>query len=372
MARASVHFVAERSVESLPPPLTSSGAIGWIRANLLSSPLNIALTLLCAYLVWLVVPPVIEWAFVKATFVGTSRADCTAGGACWVFIEARFGQFMYGFYPEGERWRVNLAFGLLILALIPLFLPRFPQKIPYAIGLIVIYPIIAFILFRGGMLGLESVETARWGGLFLTLVIAGVGLTTSLPFGIILALGRRSAMPVIRTLSVVFIELVRGVPLITVLFMASVMLPLFLPEGMDFNKLMRALVGFSMFAAAYMAETIRGGLQAIPKGQYEAADALGLGYWQGMGFIVLPQALKLVIPGIVNIFISFFKDTSLVLIIGLFDFLQSVRAGTQDANWVGLSTEGYVFAAVVYFIFCFAMSRYSMSIERKLDTGHKH
>lgn len=372
MAKASAHYVAEGHTESLPPPLTSSGAIGWVRANLLSSPLNIILTLVCAYIIWLIVPPVIEWAFVKATFVGTSRADCTAGGACWVFIEARFGQFMYGFYPEPLRWRVNLAFGLLILAMIPLFLPSFERKLPYAIGLVVIYPIIAYILFRGGMFGLEGVETAQWGGLFLTLVIAGVGLTTSLPLGIVLALGRRSSMPVIRTLSVVFIELVRGVPLITVLFMASVMLPLFLPEGVDFNKLLRALVGFSMFAAAYMAETVRGGLQAIPKGQYEAADALGLGYWQGMGFIILPQALKLVIPGIVNIFISFFKDTSLVLIIGLFDFLQSVRAGTQDANWIGLSTEGYAFAALVYFIFCFAMSRYSMSIERKLDTGHKH
>jgi general L-amino acid transport system permease protein len=216
------------------------------------------------------------------------------------------------------------------------------------------------------------IETRLWGGLFLTLVIAGVGIAVSLPLGIVLALGRRSDMPVVQWLSIGFIELMRAVPLITILFMASVMLPLFLPEGMNFNKLLRALVGVSLLSAAYMAEVIRGGLQAIPKGQYEAAQALGLSYWKMMGLIVLPQALRIVIPGIVNTFIGLFKDTTLVLIIGLFDLLGIVQAALTDADWLGFSLEGYVFAGFGFWIFCFAMSRYSMHLERRLHTGHKH
>jgi general L-amino acid transport system permease protein len=308
---------------------------------------------------------------VSATFRGDSREVCAAGGACWPFVNARAGQFIYGFYPEDQRWRVDLAFVILLAAFVPLFLKGFTQKLSYAVGLVAIYPIVAYVLFAGGVLGLEHVETSNWGGLFLTLVIAGVGIASSLPLGIVLALGRRSSMPVVRMLSVCFIELVRGVPLITVLFMASVMLPLFLPPGVNFDKLLRALVGFSLFSAAYMAEVVRGGLQAIPKGQYEAAQAVGLGYWKMMGLVVLPQALKIVIPGIVNTFIGLFKDTSLVLIIGLFDFLNTVQAGLSDPKWIGLSLEGYIFAGLVYWVFCFAMSRYSMALERKLDTGHR-
>ena len=226
-----------------------------------------------------------------ADFAGTSREDCTSGGACWVFIKARFWQFMYGFYPLDQRWRVNLAFLLLIGALIPLFLPRVRHKLALAAGILVLYPIVAYCLFYGGVLGLPVVETARWGGLFLTLVIAGVGIVASLPLGILFALGRRSDMPIVRAICITFIEVMRGVPLITILFMASVMLPLFLPPGVNFDKLLRALVGVALFSAAYMAEVVRGGLQAIPKGQYEAAQALGLSYWKMMGLIVLPQAL---------------------------------------------------------------------------------
>jgi general L-amino acid transport system permease protein len=226
-------------------------------------------------------------------------------------------------------------------------------------------------LFRGGDFGLADVETSVWGGLFLTLVVAGVGIVTSLPLGILLALGRRSAMPIVRGVCIVFIEVMRGMPLITVLFMASVMLPLFLPEGVNFDKLLRALVGVSLFSAAYMAEVVRGGLQAIPKGQYEAAQALGLSFWKMTGLIVLPQALKIVIPGIVNTLIGLFKDTTLVLIIGLFDLLGVVQAALTDASWIGFATEGYVFAALGYWVFCFSMSRYSMYVERKLHTGHK-
>lgn len=257
-----------------------------------------------------------------------------------------------------------LAFGLITLN-------RASVKSWIAFLLIFGYPFIAFFLWLGGGFGLEHVETPRWGGLFLTLVVAGIGIAVSLPVGIVFALGRRSEMPAVRAISIAFIELWRGVPLITVLFMSSVMLPLFLPEGVNFDKLLRALIGVALFSSAYMAEVVRGGLQAIPKGQYEAAASMGLGYWQMMRVIILPQALKLVIPGIVNTFIGLFKDTTLVLIIGLFDLLGSVQAATTDPKWVAMFIEGYIFTAFVFWIFCFSMSRYSMHIERKLHTGHK-
>jgi general L-amino acid transport system permease protein len=318
------------------------------------------------------VPPILQWAIFDATWQGGSREACEAvAGACWTFIKVRFGQFMYGFYPPDERWRVNLAFLILLIGAIPLFVSGFRHKVALGAALLFGYPVIAFYLFHGGAFGLEVVPTPRWGGLFLTLVIAGVGIVASLPIGVLLALGRRSDMPVVRMLCVGFIELVRAVPLITVLFMASVMLPLFLPAGVNFDKLLRALVGVALFSSAYMAEVIRGGLQAIPKGQYEAAKALGLSYWRMTGLIVLPQALRIVIPGIVNTFIGLFKDTTLVLIIGLFDLLGIVQAALTDAAWLGFALEGYVFAAFGFWIFCFAMSRYSMHLERRLSTGHK-
>lgn len=237
--------------------------------------------------------------------------------------------------------------------------------------MLIIYPIMAYVLLHGGFFGLPVVETSKWGGLTLTLVLSLVGIVASLPLGILLALGRRSELPIIRSLCIAFIELWRGVPLITVLFMASVMLPLFLPEGTNFDKLLRALIGITLFEAAYLAEVVRSGLQAIPKGQYEAAKALGLNYWQSTGLIILPQALKMVIPGIVNTFISLFKDTSLVMIIGLFDLLNIVQIAAADPIWLGSQVEGFVFAAIVYWIFCFGMSRYSQYLERQLNTGHK-
>jgi len=357
--------------ESLAPPVTQVGVVGWLRQNLFSSPFNTVLTLLCLWLLYQTVPPLVQWAILDANFVGQTREDCIGGGACWVFIKARFGQFMYGFYPVDERWRINTAFVILILGLTPLFLPRVRHKILIAAALLVIYPVLAFYLFHGGGFGLRVVETSLWGGLFLTLVIAGVGIVASLPLGILFALGRRSEMPIVRAICITFIEVMRGVPLITILFMASVMLPLFLPEGVNFDKLLRALVGVALFSAAYMAEVVRGGLQAIPKGQYEAAQALGLSYWKMTGLIVLPQALKIVIPGIVNTLIGLFKDTTLVLIIGLFDLLGIVQAALTDASWIGFATEGYIFAAFGFWIFCFGMSRYSMHVERKLHTGHQ-
>jgi general L-amino acid transport system permease protein len=356
---------------SVAPPSTQVGVLAWLRQNLFSSPFNTVLTLLCLWFLYETVPPLLQWALLDANFAGQTREDCTSGGACWVFVKARFGQFMYGFYPLDQRWRINTAFILLILGLIPLFVPWVRHKMVIAAALLVIFPIVAFYLFHGGGFGLPVVETSRWGGLFLTLVVAGVGIVASLPLGILFALGRRSEMPIVRAVCITFIEVMRGVPLITILFMASVMLPLFLPEGVNFDKLLRALVGVALFSAAYMAEVVRGGLQAIPKGQYEAANALGLSFWKTMGLIILPQALKIVIPGIVNTLIGLFKDTTLVLIIGLFDLLGIVQAALTDASWIGFATEGYVFAALGFWIFCFGMSRYSMHVERKLHTGHK-
>jgi general L-amino acid transport system permease protein len=288
-------------------------------------------------------------------------------------VRAKFSFFMYGRYPFEERWRVGLVAILLVIGLVPMAIPRVPYKRENIVYLLFIFPVLAFILLVGGVFGLRFVDTSLWGGLMVTLVVAIVGIVASMPLGILLALGRKSNMPVVKSLSVAFIEFIRGVPLITVLFMASVMLPIFLPPGVDFDKLLRALIGVALFASAYMAEVVRGGLQAIPRGQYEAAGALGLNYWRTTSLIVLPQALKVVIPGIVNSFISLFKDTSLVLIIGIYDLLGIIQLGFADPNWVSPRTPatGYVFAAIVFWIFCFAISRYSIFTERRLNTGHR-
>lgn len=368
--RAETYATGEHP--DLPPPITTVGLLGWLRANLFSSiPNAIATVAVVIFLLWLI-PPLIQWAFIDAYWTGDSREACAAReGACWVFIKVWFRQLMYGRYPVEEIWRINLAYIILIAAGALLFLPRFPWKPWVGAFLLLVYPVIAFILFVGDAFGLPAVETPLWGGLFLTLVIGGVGIVASLPIGVVLALGRRSDMPVVRAISVAFIELWRGVPLITVLFMASVMFPLFLPEGMNFDKLIRALIGVMLFSAAYMAEVVRGGLQALPKGQYEAAQALGLSYWKMMGLIILPQALKMVIPGIVNTFIGLFKDTTLVLIIGLFDFLGMVQLAGTNPDWLGFAVEGYVFTAFGFWVFCFGMSRYSQNLEKKLSTGEK-
>ncbi len=355
----------------LPPPASSVGVIGWMRRNLFSSPLNTALTALGLILLYYILPPLLNWLIFEATFAGDSREDCNPGGACWVFVKARFAQFLYGFYPEAERWRPNLVVVLGLGALVYCLTDRAPQRKWVALFLCLPYPVLAFFLLVGDAFGLEHVETSKWGGLLLTIVIAATGIAASLPIGVALALGRRSHMPVIRMLCIGFIEFVRAVPLISVLFMASVILPLFLPPGVNFDQLLRALIGVALFSAAYMAEVVRGGLQAIPKGQYEAADAMGLSFWKSMRLIVLPQALKVVIPAIVSTFIGLFKDTTLVLIIGLVDLLAMVQIAVTDAKWLGLAHEGYFFAGFVFFIFCFGMSRYSMYLERRLHTGHK-
>ncbi len=350
------------------PPLGERGAIAWVRHRLLSSPFNILFTILGIAVLAMIIPPFVKWAILDANFVGHTKADCTGDGACWVFIHEKLKMFIYGFYPEAELWRAKLTIALAILTLIAL---KFTRLRWIKIGMIVLLPIAAIILLHGGVFGLPLVETSKWGGLLLTLVISTVGIVLSFPIGVLLALGRQSRLPIIKTLSVFYIELIRGVPLITVLFMASVILPLFFPEGINFDKLVRALIGITFFEAAYIAENIRGGLQAIPKGQYEAADALGLGYWQKMRLVILPQAIKVAIPNLVGSFISLFKDTSLVMIIGLFDLLAMVQLTANDRDWLGMETEGYVFVAFVFWIFTFGMSFYSKRLEKQLDTNNR-
>ncbi|QJQ95501.1 MULTISPECIES: amino acid ABC transporter permease [Halomonadaceae] len=363
--------IQHKMIEARPAPTHTIGPVAWLRANLFSGPVNTLFSLLGLYLLYLILVPIIQWAFINADWIGTSREDCSRQGACWVFINARLSQFIYGLYPRSEIWRVNLTFALFAALIAWLVIPRLPYKRWVVLVTLLVFPVVAFFLLYGGSFGLPVVQTHRWGGLMLTLILAVVGMVGALPIGILLALGRRSKMPIVKSFCVIFIEFWRGVPLITVLFMASVMLPLFMPTGMGVDRLIRALVGITLFQSAYMAEVIRGGLQAIPRGQEEAAAALGMGYWKRTGLIVLPQALKMMIPGIVNTFISLFKDTTLVMIIGLFDLLGIVQAALADSRWLGFSLEGYIFAAFIFWIFCFSMSRYSQYLERKLHTGHK-
>lgn len=363
----------------LAPPSKTTGFFAWTRQNLFNGWLNIVLTALSLYLIWLIVPPLIKFLIIDAVWDGAGRDDCLAEkvgrevGACWPFIQAKFRQLIYGFYPSDQVWRVNLTFALGATLLAPLLIPQVPRKALNAVLFFAVFPVVAFILLVGGMFGLDHVDTRSWGGLLVTLVVAVTGIVVSLPLGIMLALGRRSKLPVVRVFSVIFIEFWRGVPLITVLFFATYMLPLFMPANWSIDSLLRALVGVALFSAAYMAEVVRGGLQAIPRGQYEGAQAVGLGYWKMMGLVVLPQALKLVIPGIVNTFIGLFKDTTLVMIVAIFDFLGQLRAAFADPNWstpVTLFT-GFAFAGIVYFCFCFAMSRYSLFVERRLNTSYR-
>ena len=355
----------------LPPPLASTGAIRWVRENLFSSPTNIVLTILSLYLLYAIIPPFLNWAVFDAVLDAGSRNECweKGSGACWAVVLVRFDQFMYGFYPVELRWRVDLAFVLLFFALVPVLFDNVPHR-KYGLMYSLAYPVIAYFLLWGG-LGLEPVESAKFGGFMLTVTIGVTGIVVSLPLGILLALGRRSDLIVLRVICVCFIEFIRGVPLITLLFVASTLLNYFLPPGTYFDLLLRVLIMVVLFSAAYIAEVVRGGLAAIPKGQFEAAQALGLSYWKMMGLIILPQALKISIPGIVNSFIGLYKDTTLVVIIGLLDPIGLSQAVLADSKWQGLSTEIYVFIAVFFFISCFAMSRYSIYLEKKLHTGHK-
>lgn len=422
----------------MPPPFKTRGVMLWMRENLFSSPTNIVLSLLAIYFLYKVLPGVLEWSLFDAAFTGNDRNECRAqaGGACWAFIGERLKLFTYGFYPEAERWRVNLSFLLLAISTIALLWENCPLRKPL-IGLALLFPFAAAFLLVGGngvkllvaiacvavvlmliyrgfssitfmilgivaaiaakfvffggidlpftgthinglvdldqfnQLNLKEVSTDLFGGFMLTLIIGVTGIAFSLPIGILLALGRQSNLPIVKYACVIFIEFIRGVPLITLLFVASTMLSYFLPPGTSFNLLIRVLIMVTLFASAYMAEVVRGGLQSLPKGQTEAADALGLKYGPAMRLIVLPQALKVSIPSIVNTFIGLYKDSTLVIVIGLLDPLGIGRASLADTKWTGLTNEVYLFVAVFFFISCYAMARYSLHLENKLHTGHK-
>jgi general L-amino acid transport system permease protein len=499
-------FVRSDMVAERPAPVKTTGFIGFLRTRLFNSPTNILLTLVGGLLIWFTVVPTLKFLLVDAVWQGSDRNACleqNAGhqvGACWPYINAKFSQFIYGFYPEAERWRVNLTFLLAALLLLPLLIPRLPAKGLSAGLFFIAFPVVAFFLLHGGGLsgfavswtagllssfadsivsagdaliragasaavvgpllwllgkivvllgsavslvgwplvwlrdqmqtssrpvwpdlaltavvvsalafflnggfraglrplilclavfaaialvvaamgldrgGLPVVDTRLWGGLLVTLVVSITGIVTSMPIGIALALGRRSTIPLIRVFSVAFIEFWRGVPLITVLFFATYMLPLFLPGNFTVDGLVRALIGIALFAGAYQAEVVRGGLQAIPRGQGEAAAALGLSWWKTTALIVLPQALRHVIPGLVNSFIALFKDTSLVSIVALFDLLGSLRASFSDPNWATPTTlfTGFAFTGIIYFVFCFGMSRYSLFVENRLNVHRRN
>jgi general L-amino acid transport system permease protein len=342
-----------------------AAALAWTRANLFGSWSSAALTLAILLLFWWMLPPLIDWAIVKATLLARSRAECDADGACWAFVLNRLGSFFYGRYPLDERWRVNLAGVLLVLFTAPALTDMRHRWIA-VVALIGVYPVIAAILLVGGVFGLAPIDTSLWGGLMLNVVLSFIALAGSLPLGILLALGRRSTLPAIRYFCIGFIELWRGVPLLTALFMATIMLPLFLPDGVTLDRLLRAALALTLFTSAYMAEVVRGGLQGVPLGQVEAARSLGLGYWRVQGLVVLPQALRLVVPAIVNTAIDLFKDTTLVLIVGLFDLLGMVNLALKDSAWLGMATEGFTFAAMMFFVCCFMMSLYSRRLERRL------
>lgn len=432
---------------SAPPPPSTVGVLGWLRANLFSSVPNAILTFLGAYILYVFLEAIISWALINAVWDAPNRRACLdavgRSGACWPGVIAWLPNLIYGLYPKDQVWRIDLGALILVLWALPLFLPRVKSKVAIGLTAVLVYPFLVSYLFLGGEKGwvwmvlvagslatffwvwltaisemrtglgfipllvrtlagpdpvperarlvrqlawaalfvtallivsrwqLVAVPTRLWGGLFLTMVISGIGITFSLPAGVMLALGRRSSMPLIRGFCVAFIELFRSVPLITILFMFNTMLPLFLPVGVEVDRLLRAIVAVCLFAAAYMAEIVRGGLQAIPKGQYEAAAAMGLGYWQSTTLIILPQALRIMIPAIVGNFIGLFKDTTLVSIIGLFDMLSMARAVGEDTRWLGLFIEPFFFITMIYFVFCFAMSQYSMNLERRLGGGQR-
>lgn len=325
------------------------------------TPANLLLSALLLWVAW----HLLDWAVLKAVF----RPDAVAchalegSGACWGVVAEKYRVIFFGRYPVEEQWRPLLAIVLMLSLLIVSTVKRFQNRRLWgiwALGLAVF-----MLLLKGGLFGLENVDTPRWGGLPLTLILTVFGLAGAFPLAVLLALGRNGRLPAVRALCSVFIEIVRGVPLVAVLFMAAFMFPLFMPKGWDFPSLMRVLVGIVLFAAAYMAEVIRGGLLAVPKGQSEAAQALGLSYWQVQLGVVLPQSLRNVLPALMNSAIALFKDTSLVIIVGLFELTGALGLAVDgDPKWRAFALDGYLFIAIIYWVGCFAMSRYSRALER--------
>jgi general L-amino acid transport system permease protein len=353
--------------DTVKPPLTHVGVLGWVRANLFNGWFNSLVTLLILYFLWKIVPSVVEWALVDCAWFSSAKVCREVSGACWAVVSKNLRFILFGFYPYNLQWR-PLAAMLILFALLGLSRNRHYWDRYLGYGWLAGIVAMA-VLMHGGVLGLPTVESTYWGGLPLTLLIALFALTAAYPLGVLLALGRRSKMPAIKLLSVVYIEAIRGVPLISLLFMGSIIFPLFLPEGVTINKILRALVAMALFTAAYIAEVVRGGLQAIPRGQFEAAQSVGLPYILTMRLVILPQALKIVIPPTVSILISAFKDTSLVVIIALFDLLKTSQTVLSNPEWMGFSREMYVFVAILYFLGCFSMASFSRKLERELSTG---
>lgn len=372
MSDITLDTAVAKAPEAAPrtAPLSQIGLAGWLRANLFSSWINTAVTLVVLYFVVRWAIGFVEWGIINAVWSvpdNQSQAcrDLKGVGACWAVIAEKHRFILFGTYPYEEHWRPALVCLLFVGLYVVSAMRRFWRK---ELALIWVATLTAIgVLMWGGVFGLSYVPQERWGGLPITLILATFGLAFAFPLAVLVALGRRSKLPAIKALCVLYVELIRGVPLISLLFMASVMFPLFLPEGMNIDKLLRAQIAIILFAGAYLAEVVRGGLQALPKGQYEAADALGLSYWQKTGFIILPQALRLVIPPLVNTFIGFFKDTSLVLIIGIFDLLTAGKTAIIEPAWQGFGVEVYLTVGAIYFVFCFAMSKYSQGLEAELN-----
>ena len=380
MGPQSIAFVRTGNSESLPPPIATSGAVAWVRNNLFSSVGNTILTLFGIFIAYLALRAIIPFTILDATFTGTNRDACIATanrpviGACWAYVATYINYFVYGSYPIDQRWRVDLLYVMFAFGATWMLWLNAPRRDIGAIFFFLILPVVAFFLLHGlPAIGLSTVTTERWGGMLVTFIVAIVGIVVSLPLGILLALGRRSQLPIVKLFCVVFIEFVRGVPLITVLFAANFMLPLFLPPDWNPDRLLRALVAVALFSAAYMAEVVRAGLQALPKGQYEGADAMGLSYPQAMRLIILPQALKATLPNIVNSNVALFKDTTLVSTVGIFDFVNALQASFKNPEWATsvTSTTGLMFAAMFYFVCCFGMSKYANFIEKRLAKADK-
>jgi len=356
-----------------PAPLDTVGPIRWMKNNLFPSTINSIVTLLIATFLISVLPGVIDWLFISADWTGVSQDECSKEGACWVFVSAWMQQFIYGSYPDSELWRINISVLLLIAVIAAPY--RLPTNLRNKVGLplFLLFPFICLTILDGRLIGLSYVNTDFWGGFSLNVFLASASIIIAFPLSFLWALGRRSDMPFIKSVCVILIEFFRGVPVLALFFMGSVMLPLFFPEGVNIDKLLRVWIVLILFMSGYMAEVFRGGFQAIPEGQYEAADSLGLSYWQKTLLVIFPQVIKVSMPNILATFVMLFKNTTFLLIIGIFEILSTTQTALSNSNWLGgHASEGYIFVAAVFWVCCFSMSMISNSIERKLDTSHKN
>jgi len=362
-----------KPLPALPAPKDTVGMGVWVKQNLFPNLVNSMMTVLIAGFLISVVPGVIDWAIISADWSGTSQLDCKKDGACWVFVSAWMQQFIYGSYPDEQLWRINLALVVLVLVIAAPNVLQKELRNKLGVPMFLLYPFVCAAFLDGRMFSLEYVSTDYWGGFSLNVFLAAASIIIAFPLSFLWALGRRSDMPFVRSVCLILIEFFRGVPVLALFFMGSVMLPLFFPTGTSVDKLLRVWIVLILFMSGYMAEVFRGGFQAIPQGQYEAADSLGLSYWQKTLLIIFPQVIKVSMPNILATFVMLFKNTTFLLIIGIFEMLSTTQTALSNSNWLGgHATEGYLFVALVFWCCCFSMSMISNSIERKLDTGHKN